>query len=1523
MDESHKKTISNLFKFLKAFNREKTKPVLDIMSYEKTLWFDEIPQEKECYVIIRHISSENVKFNKWIEVKKPKREPYPDPPKAIQPWLKDGTLSKYKEEPRLFSYIIQETTNDSIEFNKYIEETEAEAGVEIKETETETEEAEEENKKVFLKDCPEVTKAFEDYITQKWLPWSEEEKRMETILKTYNSLYSIYKKNKNQSEVYQIVLGLGFLYSKNQKGRDIKRHIVTAPVSIHFNSVTGTIKVGPAEQDVELSLEMDMFRDSEKPKNCDDLSIQLSNLNNDFWKAEEFYNCLKSWLNSYDAEGQFRKKFNKPSSSESFTTLNISPAIILRKRNEKSFIKFYNSIIKDMENKTVLNSCFKDFLYSQNNSIDQQIHHSEQKATKNPLAEKHYFPLPTNEEQKKIIEKVSYHDQVVVQGPPGTGKTHSIANLICHFLAKGQKILVTSQTDRALRVLRDKLPQEVKPLCIEILGKDQKSFQELKDSFSCINSKYQEWSDNGTNNTQINQLEEEDSKCKTELAEIKTRLINLIQHETKKYENLFGFYTGTPAVIANRLSEEEPTHRWITEFFNLKGSDKCPLSNEESKELFTIIKKLKDIDDLVLKEPTEFLEKIFSVQQFEEKITKENGAIQTIQKHSSYENKDGIAHYSKLKDTELSQLHNIVSDLQAKVETLLNKNEQWIKQVLNNCLMDKDREWRYLYKFTNKTLDENKSVFESARTIKRITEVPNHLRDNNVLKIKDIENLLKDFFNKYKFNNQVPWAWYRRKPKTVRNLKKIKVDGKKISSFVEVKRFQNCVTAINALKDINNLWKSQSIDTKVQLTDNFIKNYHIFKDLCEPLKECLFTHKLTEDINLLLSPKNIPLPQWTKNSIKELMGLIEYIQANNTLKKVKIEFKKAVDFLKPYERQKNTFAKKIIALYEERDLKNYNNVLLQINNFKDKKKEFVNLCEINNKLNNPNFYKKLRMEIENPVWENRLMSFESAWAWRRADQWLKEQTSEEFANQLNQEKKNVLKQQQKNMERLVTEKAWNQCLSNLTNTELSSLKGWIQSINKIGKGTGKTAPKHRKVAKTRMEECKTAIPSWIMPLYRVVENINPSNEPFDVAIIDEASQTGPDGFLLNCLAKKIIVVGDKEQISPENIGITDEDVEIHKKKYLTGIKFFDYIGGEFSYYDYCETVFTGSHVQLREHFRCMPEIIQFSNTISYSGTPLIPLRQYGSSRLAPLKTTYVDSAVSRIGSGKDPQNEKEAKAIIAQIKQCIKDPNYDNKTFGIIVLQGKFQIQVIENALSEIDKEEIEKRAIHVGNAYDFQGDERDVIFLSMAVAKDWNMSALVKENHKKKYNVAASRAKDQMWLFHSIELNDLSSKDYRRKLLSHCMSDPEKMTVWPQEELQKLYKKIKETKNKNPKNAPELFGRSSESFDSWFEAKVFLKIALRGYHVIPQYAVSGYQIDMVIVGAKGRLAVECDGDYWHEGQEAKDMERQWQLERCGWTFWRLKESSFNRDEESALKSLWELLDKMQIQPLNANSLKQ
>jgi superfamily II DNA or RNA helicase len=70
-----------------------------------------------------------------------------------------------------------------------------------------------------------------------------------------------------------------------------------------------------------------------------------------------------------------------------------------------------------------------------------------------------YFPMAYNDEQVSIVQKLHANDGVVVQGPPGTGKTHTIANVICHYLAQGKRVLVTAKGESAWRSCRRSCPK--------------------------------------------------------------------------------------------------------------------------------------------------------------------------------------------------------------------------------------------------------------------------------------------------------------------------------------------------------------------------------------------------------------------------------------------------------------------------------------------------------------------------------------------------------------------------------------------------------------------------------------------------------------------------------------------------------------------------------------------------------------------------------------------------------------------------------------------------------------------------------------------------------------------------------------------------------------------------------------------------------------------------------------------------------------------------------------------------------
>jgi len=250
---------------------------------------------------------------------------------------------------------------------------------------------------------------------------------------------------------------------------------------------------------------------------------------------------------------------------------------------------------------------------------------------------------------------------------------------------------------------------------------------------------------------------------------------------------------------------------------------------------------------------------------------------------------------------------------------------------------------------------------------------------------------------------------------------------------------------------------------------------------------------------------------------------------------------------------------------------------------------------------------------------------------------------------------------------------------------------------------------------------------------------------------------------------------------------------------------------------------------LREHFRCMPEIIEFCNSNFYApeGMGLYPLKQYSETRVEPLKTVFCQSGYVE-GSYQNIINRIEAEGISEKIYQLINDSRYNDKTIGVIALQGNAQAKLIEAKLiDKIGSEEIKKRKIICGNSASYQGDERDIMFLSLITAHNHNRSALTKPEDERRFNVAVSRAKEQVWLFHSVQLEDLSNiEDLRYKLLNHFLNyKPQSIPV---------QRSIDRTPGSQP-----------DPFESWFEVDVYNDIVAKNYSVIPQYEVAKEDIEL------------------------------------------------------------------------------
>jgi very-short-patch-repair endonuclease len=521
----------------------------------------------------------------------------------------------------------------------------------------------------------------------------------------------------------------------------------------------------------------------------------------------------------------------------------------------------------------------------------------------------------------------------------------------------------------------------------------------------------------------------------------------------------------------------------------------------------------------------------------------------------------------------------------------------------------------------------------------------------------------------------------------------------------------------------------------------------------------------------------------------------------------------------------------------------------------------------------------------------------TAWRWRQWQQELERRASISIADL--QERLNSTQDELRSLAaQIIEHETWAAQRERTALQSQQALMGYVQTIRRVGKGTGKRVPELLRQARHLLASARRAVPVWVMPLSRVYESFDPRETRFDVVIIDEASQSDVTALAALYFGREHVVVGDKEQVTPDAVGQRLDQVQRLIDTNLQGIPNSHLYDGQTSIYDLAETAF-GGVVALREHFRSVPEIIQFSNDLSYNLT-IRPLREPMSASVRP---ALIAQRVHGFRDSNGKTNQVEAEEIASLVITCLSDPAYalnesqQPTTFGVISLLGVEQALLIEEKLRQrLSPSIFAKHRLLCGNAAQFQGDERDVIFLSMVDGPPDDGQLPNRDEgprglYKKRYNVAVSRARNQLWVVYSLDPNaHLKPRDLRRRLIEHAR-DPQALL-----------------------RAMEIQGKRT---DSIFEKLVLQRLLAARYRVETQWPVGAYRIDLVVEGKTRRLAVECDGEKWHTAEQLQhDIDREAILRRLGWKFVRIRGSVFFRDPDAAMAPVFVKLDQLGIEPL-------
>lgn len=295
-----------------------------------------------------------------------------------------------------------------------------------------------------------------------------------------------------------------------------------------------------------------------------------------------------------------------------------------------------------------------------------------------------------------------------------------------------------------------------------------------------------------------------------------------------------------------------------------------------------------------------------------------------------------------------------------------------------------------------------------------------------------------------------------------------------------------------------------------------------------------------------------------------------------------------------------------------------------------------------------------------------------------------------------------------------------------------------------------------------------AFPIWLCSLESLHKVLPLDPAMFDLLIIDEATQCD----VASCLpamhrAERAIVVGDPKQLRHVSFLSRERERKALERSGLERIATRDLSHRDNSILDLVNQALSGQDqlVLLDEHYRGKPSLIEFSNQHFYKSALRIMSERPDHGETQSLKTVAVSGSRDKRGV-----NRKEADAVIELANSLIEDDAERGRAYSrSIGILSPFREQaahlgrLIERRFSA---EVIEAHKLRSGTAYAFQGDERDIMLLSFAVDDDVSGGAIGYLNRADMFNVAITRARDEAYLFHSLEPTSLKPDSLLRLYL-------------------------------------------------------------------------------------------------------------------------------------------------------------
>lgn len=1420
----------DLLEYLSAVAREVgPKPVRDIAAHEFLTLPSEVPDHSRVRV------GPGPERTSWLEVRRVPEPPTVAVPADLADLVDAETIRHPDARPRLHPRALTLHLDD----------------VAASEDDEETALA------IRAEELDAVEEQFDEWQESTWLPWTESVRDDFSARALYRKLYELHLRLDVDSATHELVWGHVVLSFRSAEG-SVVAPLLTTAVSIDIDPDDATIRVIP---ELAVELELDAVEGTSLPglEGLVALRGSVRAQPPDVWSPEErlhFQNQVAAPL-GLDVTLVHSTDLATPVAAPH---INDGWALYLRRRPMRQE-RFYDELAHKIQDEDFLPEALASVVADADRVSAQLLDLRQEAVADDGTADRLMMPLPANDEQQRIARQLARSRGVTVQGPPGTGKSHTIVNLVSHLVAQGKRVLVTAEKEQALSVLRDKIPQELRDLSIAVLGSTPAAMAEMRDAVQSMQDSLSSI-DVETTEREISELGSRIDALRDSLQRTDAQLVEALRSEQREY------------TLPSGPSRAADVARWLssTRHLDVISDDiaegtALPLTTDELTELVELLGGVPatDATAAVLDLPLESW--LPTQSELEQTLTGIDGLRSQV---SDIE--DSGLRVEAVENLDLSAIRQLAHDLREVAARERSFAGEW-EDRLARGVRNRDPAASFVAQHNASV----RSKLSEARAVAdRLAGHEISVPEGNPAE-------------------QIPlidvWAERLASGKKVsvfasRELKDLsaaaRVDGYPATTVAHLELVRWHVNYRSLLREVRTLASQAYAPYTLPVPDAGPTFLFLADDMARRVEELVgwWFHTFPAVSSRIASLTARPFDATDPNAVEHIADLVDRSASRLEERKLTTDLEELSDRLLVC-RDADGASPLWSALLSALDLARpdaWGATLDEARRLVAVRGLVLRRAALAEKLSSggaPRWSRTIVESLGAPEVTGDLDDAPLAWERAKARTWLSAIHAEVPVARLMEQSHSEALDLRRTVVQTAAKSARVQLKRNLKDSQRRALDTWLTAVKKVGKGTGKNAPRFQNAAREALPAAMGSVPIWIMPIYRVMENFDPRiSELFDVVVVDESSQCDLLSLGVLALGKKAVVVGDDKQTTPNRVGIQVDRIAALQDQHLRGMPEAKLLTLDESLYSISGRAFP-STIALKEHFRCVPEIIQFSNR--YYGGAVLPLREITVPQIgAPVRAVRVDGL--SVTTGAHRVNRDEVDVIAAQVAACAEDPAYDGLTFGVVTMMSGPQAQFIQDRVRAlIGDEEFERRRLRVGNPPAFQGDERNVVFISM-VAHD-NSFAATKPVHAQWANVAASRAQDQLWVFHSMDPTTLHHEDQRRALIQYAQGAS-----------------LRE-------EASDLFALT----ESKFEHDVLTQMLDRGFEVVPQHRVGSYRIDFVVEVAPGeRLAVECDGDSFHGPDKWNDdVRRQRVLERLGWSFWRIRASEYYLNPSAALEPLW------------------